>query len=190
MNEILSAVKILKEGGVIAYPGDTCYALGANIYDDEAIMKVIKAKGLTVGERPFPVAVSGLSQVEDIAHLDADHRDIIKELWPNPILFLLPKKSSVSSLLSGPSNLIGVIQFQNDIPNKLIQRFGFPITATSANPSGQKDISSPNDVEVDNDMLLKGICLYSGKEWTVVDLFNGQILQDGTLASKVEKFFS
>jgi L-threonylcarbamoyladenylate synthase len=188
MDKILKAAKILKNGGTVIYPGDTYYALGANIYDDHALEKVAKAKGLKPGEKPFPVVVENFAQVADIAHLDADHRDIMQKLWPGPILFLLPKKTSVSSYLSGPSNLIGVIKFQNDVPQELVQRLGFPITATSANPTGGKDVVRPNQIIIDHDLLLKSVCPYGERELTILDLFNNRIVQFGIWGNLVEKF--
>ncbi len=187
MDKILEAVKSLKEGGVVAYPSDTYYALGANIYDDQAIAKIIKAKGLDTKTQPLPIAVDNMFQLEDIVQLGADHRAVIERVWPGPVLFLLPKRASVSSLLSGPSNLIGVIQFQNDTVNRLIQKCGFPITAASANPTGKKNVIHPDKVEVDHDILLKGVCRYGGNDLTIVDLFNNRIVQLGIWGDRLEK---
>jgi L-threonylcarbamoyladenylate synthase len=187
MEKTLEAVKVLKKGGVVAYPGDTYYALGANIYDDQAIAKVIQKKGLSAGMRPIPIAVASISQLEDIAQLGSDHRAVIEKLWPGPFLFLLPKRSSVSSLLSGPSNLIGAIYFHNNMVSRLIERAGFPITATSANLTGAKEAHHPDRIEVEYDFLLKGVCPFGGMELTVVDLFNRQIVQPGIWADRAEK---
>lgn len=189
MDQIISAAKILKRGGIITYPGDTYYALGANIYDDQAIRQVTQAKGISAGSRPLPVAVSDLSQIEDIVHLGSDYRAVLEEIWPGPVMFLLPKGASVPSLLSGPSNLIGVIQFQNSTARKIIQRAGFPITATSANVTGQGDTTRPDEVKIkkSSDMTLKGVCPYAGQDLTIVDLFNGRIIQDGAWAERVER---
>jgi len=187
MDKILEAVKTLKEGGVVAYPSDTYYALGANIFDDQAIAKIIKAKGLDIKAQPLPIAVDNMLQLEDIVQLGSDHRSIIERVWPGPVLFLLPKRASVSSLLSGPSNLIGVIQFQNDTVSRLIQKCGFPITATSANPTGKKDVTHPDGVDVAHDVLLKGVCPYGGRELTVVDLFNNRIVQSGIWGDRLER---
>lgn len=187
MEDILSAVKILKKGGVVAYPGDTCYMLGANIYNDRAIARVMQARGLAAGEAPLPVAVDSLSQAEDIVQLGSDHREIIENIWPGPILFYLPKKASVSSMLSGPSNLIGLVQFKNATARRLIYRAGFPITAVPANPLNRSEVTNPKLVVADNDLALKDVCAYSGKEMTVVDLFNGRIVEEGVWGERIEK---
>ncbi len=188
MSEISKAVKILKKGGVVAYPSDTYYALGANIYNDQAIARVMKAKGLNAGVQPLPVAVASILQVEDIVQLGSDHREIIEKIWPGPVMFLLPKRGSVSSLLSGPSNLIGVVQFQNSFAEALIQKAGFPITAASANLVNQDEVFSASEVRVENDLLVKGVCPYGSRELTIVDLFNGRIIQEGIWGEKIEKF--
>ena len=189
MDQIISAAKILKRGGIVIYPGDTYHALGASIYDDQAIKQVAAAKGFSAGSKPLPVAVSNLSQVEDIVHLGSDYRAVLEEIWPGPVMFLLPKGASTSPLLSGPSNLIGIIQFQNSTARNLIQRAGFPVTATSANISGQSDTFRPNEIQLKKpaEATLKGVCLYAGQDLTIVDLFNGRIVQDGAWSERVER---
>lgn len=189
MEQILKAAKALKSGGIVVYPSDTYYALGANIYDDQAISQVAAAKGILAGSRPLPVAVSSILQIEDIVQLGSDYRAVLEEIWPGPVMFLLPKRDSVSSLLSGPSSLIGVIQFQNSAAQKLIQRAGFPITATSANISGQGDATRPDKINLKRspELILKGVCPYTDQDLTIVDLFNNRIIQEGIWTDKVER---
>lgn len=126
-----AAVEVIEGGGLLVYPTDTLYGLGADALNPEAIGKVFEAK-----ERPFEapvsVAVSDVDMMRQVANLSPWMERVVESLIPRPITFLLPKKRKVPGTLTGGSDVIGV-----RIPNHMfaltvIARTG-PITTTSAN---------------------------------------------------------
>jgi L-threonylcarbamoyladenylate synthase len=135
--KIKMAVNILEEGGLIVYPTDTIYGLGANIFSDKAIRKVYSIKGRDYS-KPISVSVSEIEDINKIAYLENLER--VKEVLPGPFTIILNKKENVSPLLTAGGEKIGVRIPDNRISRELTRKF--PITSTSANLSGGKVLES------------------------------------------------
>lgn len=135
--KIKMAVNILEEGGLIVYPTDTIYGLGANIFSDKAIRKVYSIKGRDYS-KPISVSISEIEDINKIAYLENLER--VKEVLPGPFTIILNKKENVSPLLTAGGEKIGVRIPDNRISRELTRKF--PITSTSANLSGGKVLES------------------------------------------------
>ena len=135
--KIKMAVNILEEGGLIVYPTDTIYGLGANIFSDKAIRKVYSIKGRDYS-KPISVSVSEIEDINKIAYLENLER--VKEVLPGQFTIILNKKENVSPLLTAGGEKIGVRIPDNRISRELTRKF--PITSTSANLSGGKVLES------------------------------------------------
>jgi len=185
MNQIEKAVEILKLGGVVAYPTETVYGIGANIFDDLALRRVFEIKRRPLN-KPISVAVSSFEMLETIAWVSREERKIIRELLPGPVTVILPKKEIVSPLLTGGSEFLGIRFPESRIAREIIKKAGFPITSTSANFSGEKEISEAENINLDVDFVVKGKCKYK-KPSTVVDLVRKKILREGPEVEKVRR---
>jgi len=185
MNQIEKAVEILKLGGIIAYPTETVYGIGANIFDDLALRRVFEIKRRPLN-KPISVAVSSFEMLETIAWVSREERKIIYKLLPGPVTVILPKKEIVSLLLTGGSEVLGIRFPENRIAREIIKKAGFPITSTSANFSGEKEISEAENINLDVDFVVKGKCKYK-KPSTVVDLVRKKILREGPEVEKVRR---
>ncbi|MBM4249238.1 MAG: threonylcarbamoyl-AMP synthase [Euryarchaeota archaeon] len=126
-----AAVEVIKEGGLLVYPTDTLYGLGADALNPEAIGKVFEAK-----ERPFDapisIAVSDVDMMRQVATLSPWTSKVVEALIPRPITFLLPRKRRVPGTLTGGSDVLGVRIPNHMFALSVIARTG-PITTTSAN---------------------------------------------------------
>ncbi len=129
------AIDVLKKGGVVVYPTDTIYGLGANIFDMEAVRKVysIKKRPFT---KPLSVCVSNIVDIRKIAYVDRDTEKIVEKILPGPFTIILKKKKHVPSELTAGLEKIGIRIPDNRICMELSREF--PITTTSANVSGGK----------------------------------------------------
>ena len=183
--QILKAVEILKLGGVIAYPTETVYGLGANIFNELAIRRIFEIKGRLIN-KPISVAVSSFEMLESIACVSLENKRIIRKLLPGPITIILPKKEIVSSLLTGGTDFIGIRYPENKTAKEIIEKAGFPITATSANFSGEKEITEAKDITLNVDFIVKGKCKYK-KSSTILDLVERRILREGAGIEKVRE---
>lgn len=131
--KIERAVNILEDGGVVVYPTDTIYGLGANIFREDAVKRVYSLKGRDYS-KPLSVCVSKIKDISKIAYLNGVEE--IEGLLPGPFTIILPKKEIVSSVITAGGGKIGVRIPNNRICMELTRKF--PITSTSANLSGEE----------------------------------------------------
>jgi L-threonylcarbamoyladenylate synthase len=171
------AIGVLKAGGVIIYPTETVYGLGASIYKKDAIERIYEIKGRSFS-KPISVAVSSYDMIGKVAHLDEQSRKIIEKVLPGPVTVLLKKRSVVPDRLSAGSGLIGVRFPDHQKAREIIKSVG-PITSTSANRSGESDPGAPDEVEIEADMIVDGGRCRIGISSTVVDLVSKRILRRG-----------
>ena len=131
--QIQRAIEILKNGGLVAYPTDTVYGLGADCRNEAAVERVFEVKG-----RPrrlaVPLLLADVSQMENVAEsLPEIAWRLAQRFWPGGLTLVLHKASWVNSLLSGGANKIAVRVPDHPVPIALIRGLGAPITGTSAN---------------------------------------------------------
>ena len=166
------AADIIYNGGVVAFPTETVYGLGANALNDEAVEKIFNAKGRPQ-DNPLIVHVSS----KDINNLVKDVPEVAQKLinrfWPGPLTIILNKKEIIPNRTSANLDTIGIRMPNDKIALKLIELSRCPIAAPSANISGRP---SPTEVErcVEDlsgriDYILGGERSNVGVESTIVD---------------------
>jgi L-threonylcarbamoyladenylate synthase len=133
--KIQMARNILRRGGVVVYPTDTLYGLGANIFREEAVKRVYRIKRRSQ-DKPLSICLGRVEDLERVAYLEGDALKLAKNLLPGPYTLILKKKDHIPDSLSAGSDKIGV-----RIPDSPVCRelaLEFPITTTSANLSGEE----------------------------------------------------
>lgn len=172
-NQLEKGVAILKKGGVIAFPTDTVYGLGASISINEAVERVYRIK-----ERPrhiaLPLLLTDLSQLEMVVSSIPTHAQLLAtNFWPGPLTLVLFKSDYVSDIVSGGSESVAVRIPAHPIPTTLARGVGTAIIGTSANLSGQPSALTTEEARTKLgdkvDLIIEGDCP-GGKESTVVDL--------------------
>ena len=170
MDLIGEAIDIMADGGVILYPTDTVYGLGANIFNNDAVKRIYEIKKRD-SSKPLSVLVEDMESMELIADLNKSSREIINKWLPGPFTFILNKRKIVSPYVSASSK-VGV-----RIPDYRIARSLaslFPITTTSANLTNEDTLSNPQDILKqlgnDIDLVIDVGDLDNAKPSTVIDL--------------------
>lgn len=184
--KIEKAVKVLSRDGLVVYPTETVYGLGADALSENAVYKVYEAKHRLMG-KPISVAVSDIEMIYGIAHIDDFAEKFINEFLPGPVTIVLPSKNILPEDLTGGTKTIGIRYPDNDIALKLISKFDSPITSTSANISGEVSPTTADMVNVVNDYLIDGGKV-AGIPSTVVDLENKKIVRAGAMIDEVASF--
>ncbi len=133
---VSTAIEALSEGEIIVYPTDTLYALGADIYNEEAVKKVFRIKKRPFS-KPFSVAIFDFNDLKKISYTNYMVKQVVKNFLPGPLTLLLKKKKTISNLITGGHDTIAVRIPKNDIALDLLSKYG-PLTATSANIHGKK----------------------------------------------------
>ncbi len=130
------AARLIRKGAVIVCPTDSGYALAANALDTRAVVKVFNLKGRAYSN-PIHVAVNSLEMAERYAHINSEAEQLAHSFLPGALTMVLPRKEVVPSLLVAGRDTIGIRIPDNRVMLDLASITDLPITATSANASGQ-----------------------------------------------------
>ena len=188
---IETAGAVLRAGGIVAFPTDTVYGLGAVCTDEKAIQKLFEAKGRDEG-KPISILVSGPAQAEAIAaELPEQARKLMEVFWPGALTIILKKRPEISEKLSAGRDTIGLRMPASEAAVRVIEAAGSPLAAPSANISGKRSSVTAEDVREDLDgkidMILDGGACPVGISSTVADLTGETpvILREGTVTKSM-----
>jgi L-threonylcarbamoyladenylate synthase len=140
--DLSKAITALKCGELVVYPTDTLYALGADIYNEDAVRRIFKIKSRPLGI-PLSVAVANFESIESIAIVNDTAGRLAEQFLPGSLTLVLNKKSTISSIVTGGLDKIAVRIPDNEVALELLSKFG-PLTATSANVH---DMETPLDID-------------------------------------------
>ena len=144
--KISAAVAKISGGEVVAIPTDTLYGLAADALNPDAVERVYAVKGRPA-DLPLPVLVSGWEQVSQVANVRGSvatlARTLAARFWPGSLTLVLPAMPGLPARLTANRDTIAVRMPDHPVPLTLARELGRPITGTSANPSGQPDITDP-----------------------------------------------
>ena len=142
--KIRLATNTLMEDGLVVYPTETVYGLGANAISEKAVKKVFEVKRRDPGE-PVSVAVSSLEMAKKIANVTKDAEKIFRWLLPGPLTLVLQAKLGLPKLLMGGREKIGIRMPNSKVALELVRMAGVPLTSTSANLSGGLEPSTAEE---------------------------------------------
>ena len=169
---IEEAARVIKSGGIVAFPTETVYGLGANALEEEAVKKIFIAKGRPQ-DNPLIVHVCSKDISNLVKKVPKVAQELINKFWPGPLTIILEKKDIIPNMTSADLDTIGIRMPNSEIALKLIELSDRPIAAPSANISGRP---SPTEVErcIDDldgrvDYIIGGESSDIGVESTIID---------------------
>jgi L-threonylcarbamoyladenylate synthase len=128
-----AAARVLREGGLVAFPTETFYGLGAHALQERAVARVFRAKGRPA-DKPLLVLVASLAMVEQVARQVPDRaRRLMARHWPGPLTLVLPARAELPAALTAGTGTIGVRLSGHPVARALVHAVGAPVTAPSAN---------------------------------------------------------
>lgn len=134
---IEEAARVLRDGGLVAFPTETVYGLGANIYHPESIKRIYQVKGRP-GDNPLIVHLYSIEQVLEVAETIPDSFRILADRFlPGPLTMILPKKQSVPAEVSAGLPTVAIRIPAHPVAFKLLAEAAIPVAAPSANLSGR-----------------------------------------------------
>lgn len=172
--EIRRAGEILKRGGLVAFPTETVYGLGANALDETASAKIYRAKGRP-SDNPLIVHIADWDAIYRIAEeVPAQAKLLADAFWPGPLTMILKKSAQVPLGTTGGLDTVAVRMPANEVARALIRAGGGYVAAPSANTSGRPSPTTAQHVAQDMDgvidMIIDGGDADIGLESTIVDL--------------------
>ena len=184
------AGEIIRSGGLVAFPTETVYGLGANALDADAVKKIYLAKGRP-SDNPLILHVSSLAMAEMVVDVNWRAKYLMDKFWPGPLSLVLKAKDIVPLRTRGGLFTAAVRMPDNSIALKVIQSAGVPIAAPSANKSGRP---SPTDAQTVADDIGSAVALVIdggftrvGLESTVLDITgdNAVLLRPGGVSKEM-----
>lgn len=139
------AAGILRAGGLVIYPTDTVYGLGADAFSDEAVAKIYTVKARDES-KPVHCVVASLDMAAEYGELNDTARALAKKFLPGPLTLVVEKKTGISSGIAQGIETIGFRIPKDDFCIALAHEFGRPYTTTSANVSGMETGKTPQAV--------------------------------------------
>ena len=141
-----AAAELLRRGKTVAFATETVYGLGADARNDAAVAEIFKAKDRP-NFNPLIVHLADLDMLEDLAETPAAAEKLLP-LWPGPLTLVLPKKpnSGLSGLVTAGLDTVAVRVPAHPAARALLQAFGGPVAAPSANPSGKVSATNAGHV--------------------------------------------
>ncbi len=194
--EVLSEiVGTLRRGEVMAYPSDTIYCLGADIYDEQAIKKVFMLKKRPF-DMPLSVCVQNAKAASAIGFIDKTARKLMDRFTPGPLIVLVDKREDVPDLLTAGSRTVGIRIPALPLTLRILEEFG-PITSASANIHSKKNaVTSGECVKTFGNavsLYLVGGRTRYGMQSTIVDATGDdvRVVRDGPIGRKtIEEFLA
>jgi L-threonylcarbamoyladenylate synthase len=166
--------EVVRARGVIAYPTDTFYGLGADPRDPEAVKRIFAIKGREAGQ-PILLLLRDRSEVAAWASVVTPSAErLMERFWPGPLTLVFPAAPHVLPELTGGGGTIGLRVPGNELTRELLRNLGTALTGTSANRSGGRDPRTVKEVmrEVGDrvDLVLDGGATTGDRPSTVVDV--------------------
>jgi L-threonylcarbamoyladenylate synthase len=189
--DVARAADLLRAGGVVAFPTETVYGLGANALDAGAVAKIFAAKERP-GWDPLIVHVDGRAMVSRLAVLEAGEvgrrvEALMEAFWPGPLTLLLPRTAAVPDAVTAGRELVGVRMPRHAVARELIGLAGVPVAAPSANRFGHTSPTTAEHVLADLDgridAVLDGGGTEVGVESTVLDVETMAIYRPGAITA-------
>ncbi|MGI9035203.1 MAG: L-threonylcarbamoyladenylate synthase [Pyrinomonadaceae bacterium] len=167
------AAEFIKRGGIVAFPTETVYGLGANVFDERAIAKIFAAKRRPV-DNPLIAHVGAIEQIKVLVkEITPGALEFIEAFFPAPLTLVLPKAARVPLIATANLQTIGVRMPQNEFALEFLKLCETPVVAPSANLSGRPSPTNWQAVDEDLngriDCILQGETTEIGLESTVVD---------------------
>lgn len=194
-DRIAEAAKILREGGLVAFPTETVYGLGANALSTEAVEGIFRAKGRPT-TNPLIVHLASLQQWSSVAaEFPEAARQLADAFWPGPLTLVLPKSAAIPLIVTAGGPTVAVRIPRHPVAFALLEAVGLPIAAPSANRSTELSPTRAEHVFESLggriDLILDAGPTTAGIESTVVDVTTHppRLLRPGPIApSELEAY--
>jgi len=185
--DVAEAAEAIEQGDLVVYPTETVYGLGADALDPEAIEAVFEAKDRDT-EDPVSLAVPDVDAALAFVSPRVRERRFMHAFLPGPVTVVLERRDPVPDVLTAGRDRVGVRIPDHEVALALLERVA-PITATSANRSGEDSVHTPEDL-AESVREAAGVVIDDGEtpgtESTVVDVGEDEILREGAMAEEIE----
>jgi len=171
---IKEAAKIIKDGGLVAFPTETVYGLGTDALNEEAVRRIFKVKGRSFN-KPLSILIGRKEDLRQyVQEISKSAQVLIERFWPGPLTLILRASLLIPDIIKGENNTIGIRMPNCRVALEIVKTSGVPLACPSANLSGRPSPTKAEEVIKDLgekiDLILDGRETKIGVESTVLDL--------------------
>ena len=164
------AAEIILRGGLVVYPTETFYALGANALNKKAVEEIFRVKKRPLS-KPIPIIIADKSWLKDIViEVPEVAIHLIKKYWPGPLTIVFRASNKLPSNLTGGTGKIGIRVCSHPLAQRLVSLVKVPITATSANISGEPPPNSIDSISLNGIDIIDGGPVLGRVPSTIIDV--------------------
>ena len=190
LEKIEEAAKIIKRGGIVIFPTETVYGIGANALNENAVKRIYEIKKRDFS-KPISLLVSDFDMIEKVAKdiTDIEYK-IMKAFFPGPLTIILKKKDIIPDIVTAGSDTVGIRMPEGDTARELVKLAGVPIATPSANISGKKSGTNIKDIMNDFDgkvdLYIDGGESKLGIASTIVKIVDGKVhmVREGSISKE------
>ena len=189
-SKLEEAGNIIKKGGLVLFPTETVYGIGANGLDEEAVKKIYLSKG-RASDNPLILHIANFEMLSQIAqNISELEKRLMEAFWPGPFTIILNRTNIVPNIVTAGLETVGIRMPSAEIAKKLIEYAGVPIAAPSANISGRPSGTNLEDIYEElkdkMDFIINGGSTEVGLESTVVRVIDNipHILRPGKVTAE------
>lgn len=183
----LDAANVIKNGGVVMHPTETCYGFAADIFNEEALGKIYRIKGREE-KKPFSILVDSFEMAEKYGEFSKLARKIAEKYWPGALSIIVPRKSALPEFFNKGEKFVSIRLSSDKFTSEMVKSFDGPVVTTSANVSGKSplysvDMSQFSENASDIDLVVDGGVLSENKPSTIVKIvgYEMSILRQGDI---------
>jgi tRNA threonylcarbamoyl adenosine modification protein (Sua5/YciO/YrdC/YwlC family) len=144
--KIRRAVEALRAGQIIAYPTDTCYGLGCDLFNKKAIDRLYQIKGMPKSH-PLSFVCRDIASIAKYAMLHNYEYSIVKDYLPGPYCFILNATKEVPRIVQSPRKHVGIRVPNHPVSLALVEELGGPIISSTAAKTGEPPMVDPNEID-------------------------------------------
>lgn len=156
------AIKVLKSGGIVAHPTDTCYGFAAMIFSKKAIVKLYRLKKMSK-KKPVSILVSSIREAKKYGVWNKTAEALARKFWPGAFTLVVKRKESLPNFLNPGTETIGIRISADRFSKSLVKRLASPVTTTSANITGLRTPYSVKEIirqfknqKMKSDLIING----------------------------------
>lgn len=142
LNEI---IRVLKAGGVVMHPTETCYGFAANVFNENAVKKICKIKGRDE-KKPLSILIDSYEMGQIFGVFSPKAAELAEKYWPGPLSIVIPRTEKLPEFFNLGENFISMRVSANDLCVKMPHLLNLPVTTTSANAYGIDPLYSCDDL--------------------------------------------
>ena len=181
------AVRVLRDGGLVCYPTDTVYGIGAAASDDAAVRRLYAAKGRPL-DKPLPLLLADVSDAARVAEVTPLAKALAGRFWPGALTIVMRKAGSYRSLALAGGDSVALRVPDHELVRGIVRALGEPITGTSANRTGTRAPISAAEVAFQMgemvELIIDGGQSRTKLESTVIDITHDkpEIVREGAVS--------